>query len=159
MRFCLFRSVFKLTAAAWMSNFPSARLDSLSHIHTHIHTHSHTHTHDGSALPRLCILLPLSFLSSPPAREKLSHSLSFFPQISSPPHDKWSCQKSDQSGAAGWVINSRHSVIRDWLSKSQTLEEQEFTTNTDMPAGAAPKTSANKYTEGKDQLNFLKLQL
>lgn len=123
------------------------------------HSHTFTHTHDGSALPRLAYssLYPSSPpLPSPPARGKLSHSPSLFLQISSPPHDKRSCQKSDQSGAAGWVINSQHSVISDWLSKSHPLEEQEFITNTDILMGAALKTSANKY---KDALNFLKLQL
>lgn len=108
------------------------------------------------AAPSLVLHTPPSILPPLPSspREALSLSRSLFPQISSPPHDKRSCQRSDQSGAADWVINSQHSVIRDWLSKSQTLEEQEFTTNTDMPAGAAPKTSANIYTEGKDLLNF-----
>lgn len=80
MGFCLFLSVFKLTSAARMSNFPSARLDSLSHIHAHMDTRSHTHTHDGSALPRLAhsSLYP----SSPPLpsspRDALSLSLSLF---------------------------------------------------------------------------------
>lgn len=75
MKFCLFLSVFKLTAAARMSNFASARLDSLSHIHTHMDTHSHTHTHDGSALPGLAYssLYP----SSPPLQPE-GHSLTLF---------------------------------------------------------------------------------
>lgn len=141
--------------------FSSPRLP-LTHMDTHSLTHTHTHTLTMAA-PSLVLHTPPSILpplpSSPREALSLSLSLSLFLQISSPPHDKRSCQRSDQSGAAGWVINSQHSVISDWLSKSQTLEEQEFTTNTDIPAGAAPKTSANKYTEGKDPLNFLKVQL
>lgn len=156
-----------------MSNFPSACFSHpLTHMDAHTYTHSLTLSLTHSALPSTCSLLPLSSHVSPPFQPEASslHSLlvvvvlSSFPSslplsISSPPPDTQSSHKSDQSEASGWVINSRHSVISDWLSKSHSLREASIHNKHRQPGQGRPSKPLPRKTGGKYTLNFLKVKL